>query len=69
MNSVLQGLILGLVLFNIFISNVDSGVEQTLSRFANDTKVSDAVSAMEGRDATQKGWRGLKVRPVQTSRR
>lgn len=53
MNSVLQGLILGLVLFNIFVGNMGSGAEQTLSRLANDTKVSEAANALEGRDALQ----------------
>jgi len=42
------------MLFNIFVSNMDSGIERTLSRFANDTKLCGAVNMLEGRDAIQR---------------
>jgi len=40
--------------FNIFLCNTDSGIELTPIKFADDTKLSGAVDALEGRDATQR---------------
>ncbi|KAJ7411764.1 hypothetical protein BTVI_48691 [Pitangus sulphuratus] len=49
----IQGLALGLILFNIFLSDNDSGTECTLSNFADDAKMCDVVDMLEGRDAIQ----------------
>ncbi|GAB0175544.1 hypothetical protein GRJ2_000019600 [Grus japonensis] len=49
-----QGLVLGLALFNIFVSDMDSGIECTLSKFADDTELCGVINTLEGRDANQR---------------
>ncbi|XP_058657367.1 triadin isoform X16 [Ammospiza caudacuta] len=55
-----QGSVFGLVLFNIFIADMESGFQCTLSEFTDDsddtddTQMCDAVNTLEGRNNTQK---------------
>ena len=39
----------GLVLFNIFVGDMDSGIECTLSKFPDDTKLSSVTDALRGK--------------------
>lgn len=49
-----QGLVLGLVLFNTFAGDTDRGMESTLSKSVDDTKLHIVVATLAGRDVIQR---------------
>lgn len=55
---------LGEVLSNIFVGNMGSEIQGTLSKFATDTRLCRAVDTLEGRDVTQRDRLGLHCSPV-----
>jgi len=49
-----QGTVLEPMLFTIFINDLDSEIKCTLSKFADNSKLSGVVNTHEGRDAVQR---------------
>jgi len=49
-----SGVSMGPVPFHIFVGDMDSGIECTISKFANATKPRGAVDIVEGRDAIKR---------------
>lgn len=54
MSGIPLGSILELILFSIFINNLESGIKYVPSNFTDDTKLTSEVDRIEGRDATHK---------------
>ncbi|KAJ7415087.1 rna-directed dna polymerase from mobile element jockey-like [Pitangus sulphuratus] len=50
----LRGQYLGMIVFNIFFGDMDSGIKCILSEFAKNTKLCSAVEILEGRAAIQR---------------
>ncbi|TRZ06974.1 hypothetical protein HGM15179_020133 [Zosterops borbonicus] len=54
MSGIPQELLLGLAVLNIFVGDIDSGIECTLSKFTDNTKLYGTVDTLEGKGDIQR---------------
>lgn len=66
-NGVLQGLILGLVLYNSFINDLDDEAECTLSKSADDRRLGGVADRLESHAAIQQRDLGKMCKGSRTS--
>lgn len=59
-----QSSILGSVFFGVFYNDLDTGVEYTLSKFADSTKLGAAIDSLEDRETLQKNLDGFELRAI-----
>lgn len=60
----LQGFVKGPVLFSVFINDLDSALEFTLSKFASDTELGRAIDLLEDTETLQRDLDRLEVQAV-----